>query len=142
MECLAEGLGFPEGPVAMADGSVIVVEMFAQRISRCWNGRRETVCETRGGPNGAAIGPDGALWVCNNGRDADHVLGEGWIERVDLATGRLERVYDACDGKPLHAPNDLVFDASGRLGSQRTAIRSANYALSAASSRRSRMDQK
>lgn len=116
MECVADGLAFPEGPVAMADGSVIVVEIMAGRISRCWNGRSEVVCAIGGGPNGAAIGPDGALWVCNNGgMDPAAPPGEGRIERVDLVTGRFERVYDACDGKPLRAPNDLVFDSSGRL---------------------------
>jgi gluconolactonase len=116
MEVIAEGLGFPEGPVVMADGSVIVVEVMAGRITRCWNGRTETVCEIGGGPNGAAIGPDGALWVCNNGgltHDGAHTGGR--IERVDLASGRFERVHEACDGKPLKAPNDLVFAADGRL---------------------------
>ncbi|MEZ5743201.1 MAG: SMP-30/gluconolactonase/LRE family protein [Sphingomonadaceae bacterium] len=116
MECIAEGLAFPEGPVVMADGSVIVVEMMAARITRCWNGRRETICEIGGGPNGAAIGPDGALWVCNNGGIwTSQTPGDGRIERVDLSNGRVERVYDRCDGKPLWAPNDLVFDATGRV---------------------------
>ena len=116
MEVIAEGLAFPEGPVVMADGSVIVVEIMAGRITRCWNGRKETVCETGGGPNGAAIGPDGALWVCNNGgltHEGPHTGGR--IERVDLATGRFERVHESCDGKPLGAPNDLVFASDGRL---------------------------
>ena len=36
-EVIAEGLGFPEGPVVMDDGSVIVVEVAANRITRCWN---------------------------------------------------------------------------------------------------------
>lgn len=116
MEIIAEGLTFPEGPVVMADGSVIVVEMYGERVTRCWNGRKETVCAMPGGPNGAAIGPDGALWLCNNGGLGKTGPGsEGRIERVDLATGRLERVYDACDGIALGAPNDLVFDSSGRL---------------------------
>lgn len=122
METIAEGLAFPEGPVVMADGSVIVVELAGGRITRCWNGRKETVCEIGGGPNGAAIGPDGALWVCNNGgldtakfQNAHGPGAEGRIERVDLSTGRFERVYDACDGIALEAPNDLVFDADGRL---------------------------
>ena len=122
MEVVAEGLAFPEGPVVMADGSVIVVELAGGRITRCWNGRKEVICEIGGGPNGAAIGPDGALWVCNNGgldmakfQNARGPGHEGRIERVDLATGRFERVYDACDGIALEAPNDLVFDADGRL---------------------------
>jgi gluconolactonase len=116
MEVVTDGLAFPEGPVVMADGSVILVEIMAARISRCWNGRRETICEIGGGPNGLAIGPDGALWVCNNGGMIPGVEREaGRIERVDLATGRFERVYESCEGKPLRGPNDLVFDSTGRL---------------------------
>jgi gluconolactonase len=116
MECIAEGLEFPERPVVMNDGSVFVVEIHGARVSRCWNGRRETLCKTGGGPNGAAIGPDGALYLCNNGGIGKIGPGsEGRIERIDLATGRLERVYDSCDGISLEAPNDLVFDSSGRL---------------------------
>ncbi|MBU3688492.1 MAG: SMP-30/gluconolactonase/LRE family protein, partial [Actinobacteria bacterium] len=62
------GLKFPEGPIAMNDGSVVLVEMFGPRITRVWpDGRKETVAEIAGGPNGAAIGPDGALYLCNNG---------------------------------------------------------------------------
>jgi gluconolactonase len=97
MEVVAEGLAFPEGPVVMADGSVIVVELAGGRITRCWNGRRETICTMGGGPNGAAIGPDGALYVCNNGgldlarfQNACGPGCEGRIERVDLGGGRLE----------------------------------------------------
>ena len=138
MEVVAEGLAFPEGPVVMADGSVIVVELAGGRITRCWNGRSEVICAIGGGPNGAAIGPDGALWVCNNGgldlakfQNARGPGCEGRIERVDLSTGRFERVYDACEGVPLEAPNDLVFDAAGRLwftdlGKSRDGIRTAS----------------
>ncbi len=122
MEVIAEGLAFPEGPVVMADGSVIVVELAGGRITRCWNGRKEVVCEIGGGPNGAAIGPDGALWICNNGgldtakfQNARGPGHEGRIERVNLSTGKFERVHDSCDGVPLEAPNDLVFAADGRL---------------------------
>jgi gluconolactonase len=103
----------------MGDGSVIVVESFGGRITRCWKGRKETVCQIGDGPNGGAIGPDGALYVCNNGgvgRDyfarTDRI---GRIERVDLQTGRFERLYDGCAGEPLSAPNDLVFDLDGNL---------------------------
>jgi gluconolactonase len=122
VEIVAEGLAFPEGPVVMANGSVIVVELAAGRVTRCWDGRKEVVSEIGGGPNGAAIGPDGALYVCNSGglnaQANGNAIGpgcEGRVERVDLSTGRVERVFDTCDGIPLSAPNDLVFASDGEL---------------------------
>ena len=125
---LATGLRFPEGPVAMDDGSVLVVEMAAGCITRVKpDGKTQTVATPGGGPNGLAIGPDGALYVCNNGgnfeiheRDGLMIPGHtpashkgGRIERIDLSTGRTEVVYSECDGEALQAPNDLVFDRDG-----------------------------
>jgi len=128
VQILATGLQFPEGPVALADGSVLFVEIAAGRLSR-WSpgGKVVAVATPGGGPNGAAMGPDGTCYVCNNGgmqwhtdpsggqyphgRSADY--GGGRIERIDLATGRVERLYDRTDRGPLLSPNDLVFDAHG-----------------------------
>ena len=126
---VASGLKFPEGPIAMSDGSVILVEMFGPRITRVRpDGTKETVAEIVGGPNGAAIGPDGALYLCNNGGcftevdfgglsfpgpfDPSRYSG-GRIQRVDLSTGKVQDLYTTCDGRPLRAPNDLVFDNNG-----------------------------
>lgn len=126
---ITSGLRFPEGPIAMPDGSVILVEMFGPRITRVQpDGTKETIADIEGGPNGAAIGPDGALYLCNNGGvftpvdlgelllpgpyDPDRYIG-GRIQRVDLATGEVTDLYTHCDGHPLRAPNDLVFDAHG-----------------------------
>jgi gluconolactonase len=126
---ITSGLRFPEGPIAMPDGSVILVEMFGPRITRVHpDGTKETVADIVGGPNGAAIGPDGALYLCNNGGcftpvdlggllfpggfDPANYIG-GRIQRVDLATGAVADLYTQCDGRPLRAPNDLVFDAHG-----------------------------
>src|SRR6202007_1292184 len=68
MEQVCDGLEFPEGPIAMADGSGIVVEVQGRKLPRVSpDGRKELVVETGGGPNGAAIGPDGAIWIANNG---------------------------------------------------------------------------
>ncbi len=126
---ITSALRFPEGPIAMPDGSVLLVEMFGPRITRVHpDGSKQTVAEVPGGPNGAAIGPDGALYLCNNGGcftpvqmgdllfpsgfDPDRYIG-GRIQRVDLATGAVVDMYTECDGHPLRAPNDLVFDAHG-----------------------------
>ena len=128
-ELVAEGLQFPEGPVWMEDGSIVLVEIARGTITRVWGDRKsEVIAETGGGPNGAAIGPDGALWVCNNGGFKYHdkfgllIPGDcpddysgGRIERIDLSTGKIERVLDTVAGYPLKGPNDLVFDRSGNL---------------------------
>lgn len=125
---IASGLQFPEGPVALSDGSVLVVEIARGTLSRVTpDGRIQVVADLGGGPNGAAIGPDGAVYVCNNGgfrwhTEADGCLrpvaqaddySGGRIERVNLASGKTERVYDSVEGRGLRGPNDLVFDAHG-----------------------------
>jgi gluconolactonase len=128
MQLVAEGFEFPEGPIAMADGSIILTEIKGQRLTRVKpDGSKETVVETGGGPNGAAIGPDGAIWITNNGGSFEWLDNQGMtipgptppshvggmIQRYDLTTGRLETVYEACDGRRLIGPNDLVFDKQG-----------------------------
>jgi len=124
---LAEDLAFPEGPVMMDDGSVIVVEIAAGRVTRVKpDGSKQVIASPGGGPNGAAIGPDGALYVCNNGGfhwdrlgdllipgSAAHDYDTGRIERIDLSTGKVERLFDKVDGHRLCGPNDLVFDENG-----------------------------
>jgi gluconolactonase len=124
---IASGLQFPEGPIAMPDGSVILVEIKRGTLSRVTpNGKIEVIAETGGGPNGAAIGPDGKVYVCNDGGfewseingltvpgHQPHDYSGGRIERVDLKTGKVEVLYTECDGHPLRGPNDLVFDRSG-----------------------------
>lgn len=121
------GLRFPEGPVCLADGDVLLVEIEAGRLTRVSPGGGKTVvAELGGGPNGAAIGPDGRCYVCNNGgarwheRDGRLMPGlvsadyaGGWIEAVDLRTGSSTRLYDFCGDNRLNGPNDIVFDRHG-----------------------------
>jgi len=127
-EVVAEGLQFPEGPIAMQDGSVVLVEIRRQTLTRVLpDGRQEIIAKVGGGPNGAAIGPDGAAYICNNGgfewidrpdgatapHGTAHDYKTGSIQRVDLKTGNVQTLYDACDGRPLRGPNDIVFDKDG-----------------------------
>jgi gluconolactonase len=127
MQEVTADLQFPEGPIALADGSIVLVEIRRGTLTRVSvQGARETIAELGGGPNGAAIGPDGAVYVCNNGGAWSWQAGEphlpdgppphydgGSIQRVDLRTGRFETLYEACDGRPLNSPNDIVFDRTG-----------------------------
>jgi gluconolactonase len=126
---VASNLKFPEGPIAMPDGTVILVEMFGPRLSRVFpDGTVETIAEVPGGPNGAAIGPDGAAYVANNGARFTMLENDGLmfpgpttpgkylggrISKVDIDTGVVTDLYTECDGKRLVAPNDLVFDDQG-----------------------------
>ena len=67
MKVLTDQLRFPDGPIAMDDGSVVVVEIARGRLTRVQpDGSLETIAEPGGGPNGAAIGPDGRCYSCNN----------------------------------------------------------------------------
>ena len=73
---IANGLKFPEGPVAMDDGSVIVVEIATGKITRVkMDGATQTIATPGGGPNGLAIGPDGALYCTNSGGFAFQEVG-------------------------------------------------------------------
>lgn len=125
---ITEKLAFPEGPVALADGSVVIVELARGTLSRVGTaGDIDTVAQLGGSPNGAAIGPDGKIYVCNNGgvdwvRSGEyfHSSGKlpadysgGRIEQVDLETGASRVLYDRCGEFPLRGPNDIVFDSNG-----------------------------
>ena len=128
MELVTDGLEFPEGPIAMADGSIILTEIKAKRITRVTpDGQKTQVARTGGGPNGAAIGPDGAVYVTNNGGSFEWIENGGLtipgptppshtgglIQRIDLATGGVTTLYTECEGRGLIGPNDLVFDKQG-----------------------------
>jgi gluconolactonase len=128
---IASGMGFVEGPVALPDGSLLVADLTSGWLLKIdpQTGRVDRHAYTGGGPNGLALGPDGACYVCNNGgfpfgkgEDGQNVpLGPDakvddprppCIQRVS-PDGEVTILYQECDGNPFSAPNDLVFDAHG-----------------------------
>ncbi|TWG94246.1 gluconolactonase [Mesorhizobium sp. J18] len=127
MKTICDGLRFPEGPVYLPDGSILLVEIEAARLTKILpNGEKAVVVQLGGGPNGAAIGPDGHCYICNNGgfnwhedsyglrpagQAADYSGGR--IERINLQTGTVEALYTETAKGKLRGPNDLVFDRDG-----------------------------
>lgn len=127
---LATDLQFPEGPVVLPDGSVVLVEIRRQQLTRVYpDGRKEAVAKIPGGPNGAAMGPDGKIYICNNGGfswiptrnmllpgpPAPHEYIGGSLQRVDLQSGKIETLFEKCGEHKLNGPNDLCFDKQGGL---------------------------
>ncbi len=107
---LADGLGFTEGPTLLPDNRIAVVSM--SRGSVLVLDRDGTVAveyRVEGGPNGLALGPDGALYVAQNGGI--------WAARASAEPGvqviRNGEVSYLATG--MDAPNDLTFGPDGRL---------------------------
>jgi gluconolactonase len=130
LEILARGLAFPEGIVALRDGGAMFVEIAAGTYSRLRPGAKaaETVATLGGGPNGSTIGPDGLVYIANDGGltfrqiagrmvptgvPADYRGGS--IQALDPATGAVRTLYEGIGSERLKAPNDILCDAWGDL---------------------------
>jgi gluconolactonase len=131
---VTERLQFPEGPLELPGGDILVTEIKAGVLTRIKpDGTKSTFAHTGGGPNGAAIGPDGAIYVAQNGGFSWHERpmpdgssglfpGEqppdyigGQIQRVSPDGSEVTTLYTECGGERLKGPNDLVFDAEGNF---------------------------
>jgi gluconolactonase len=130
---VASGLEYPEGPVYLSDGSILLVEIHKGTLTRVNpDGSTQIVANLGGGPNGAALGPDGSIYICNDG-------GLSWIplpgtaktlptlvpmgQGPNYTTGSIQKVtgnttttlYTQYAGNHLCSPDDLVFDATGNF---------------------------
>lgn len=113
---LASDLGFPEGPVVMPDGDIVLCDGNTGELLRWRDGDLSRFALTGGSPWGAVLGSDGAIYVTQGGNvpgsgDESAVCG---IQRV-AADGTVELLSSEIDGRVLAAPNDLAFGPDGRL---------------------------
>lgn len=124
-ELVAAGLAFPEGPTALGDGTIACVEMQGGRVARVHpDGRVDALAHLGGGPNGSALGADGALYVADNGGLSMRLDGRGYWWADDAGDGRVHRVDANRDAAVLdvglpgpapHRPNDLTAGPDGAL---------------------------
>jgi gluconolactonase len=133
LEVVCQGLGFSEGPIAMPDGTILLVDIKKECLTRILpDGSQQLVAKVPGGPNGAAVGPDSRIYICNNGGfEWDELplpngqvisVGEqqardyagGSVQVLDLAKGKLETIYTECEigsdmtGLGPRAPKELA----------------------------------
>lgn len=103
-----EAFLFTEGPVWDHESRLYFSDSPSDRILRVErDGTFMTFASATDGGNGMALSDDGRLYVC-------HGRGNR-ISAYDTETGQAQAVADSYGGKPLNAPNDLVFDRSGGL---------------------------
>jgi gluconolactonase len=113
---LAQGLGFPEGPVVMPDGAIVLCDGNIGQLLRWSDGAMSTFADTGGSPWGAILGSDGAIYLTQGGNvpgsgDLSAVPG---IQRV-RADGTVQTLASKIAGHELAGPNDLAFGPDGRL---------------------------
>ncbi|MCB1496807.1 MAG: SMP-30/gluconolactonase/LRE family protein [Bauldia sp.] len=119
----AEGLGVPEGPVALSDGSWLVVEMRPDRgcVSRISpDGSERTQLAVTGRPNGLAFDHLSRIWVCESNPPS--------LLRMTL-DGEYESILDHSDDGPFLFPNDLCFGPDGLLYFTDSGIRFTDFVV-------------
>jgi sugar lactone lactonase YvrE len=109
--------------VALPDGSIAFVDLLHQNIRRYRDGTVEIIAKIQGSPNGMRLGPDGELYVANNGGVAPTGLNSvrvmspqisGRIQRIRF-NGMVEDVVHDLPGESPWRPNDLIFSAENQL---------------------------
>ena len=96
-ELITDGLGYPESPVYQPDGSILLVEIRSQQLTRVKpDGSTEKIADIEGGPNGCAFGRDGKLYIANSG-------GFNWIDmpvgeqNIAIGIGQPWRIHWAVE---------------------------------------------
>jgi gluconolactonase len=105
----ASGFQNPEGPVALPDGSWVIVEGGAERgcithISA--DGQTKRIVKKTGRPNGLAVDSDGVIWAAESKTPS--------LLRVTME-GKADVVATGCAGEAFLFPNDLCFGPDGAI---------------------------
>jgi gluconolactonase len=105
----AEDVRNPEGPVALADGTWLIVEGSADRgcVTHLFQeGKSRRTIRKTGRPNGLAVDSNGAIWVA-----------ESKVPSVLRLTmdGEYQVIATECNGEPFLFPNDLCFGPDGAI---------------------------
>lgn len=105
---LAGGFQFTEGPLELADGSLLFQDIKAERTYRVDNaGVTHVLRESNGAANGQTFGPDGRIVFCEqNGRRVSTMNPDG----TDVKT-----LVETWQDKRLNSPNDIVARSDGLL---------------------------
>jgi gluconolactonase len=128
---VCQGPEFGEGPVwcppGMGDpeGTLVCTSVVAGTLERVWpaSGRRETIADTGGGANGAALAADGAFLVTQNG-GIDFSIFEifGPVPKPRFVQSGVQRVtpdgdvtYLTSTSEPMQQPNDLCVARDGTI---------------------------
>lgn len=105
----ATGVGAPEGPICLPDGSMYVTEMSASTLNVTKldpQGNKRVIRKTAGRPNGLAIDGEGLIWIAEAGLQA--------LICIDPEGNELKRLEgDGIDR--FMFPNDLCFGPDGHL---------------------------
>lgn len=123
LRTVCSDIDFGEGVVALPDGRIAFVEVSGFAITVTDGTRTLRIATVHGAPNGMALGPDGALYVANNGGlgpDREHGMWvaphpiDGLVQRV-TTDGDVTPYADNLPGPTPHRPNDLCFGPDGGL---------------------------
>jgi gluconolactonase len=118
-ELVATGIGFPEGPVVMPDGSVVIVDSYREQLTIV--GADHTprpFAHTGGAPNSCVMGSDGVFYICQNGGTTGPWRAKTMIDasiQWVRPGGNAETLITEVEGIRLNGPNDLCFAPDGSL---------------------------
>jgi gluconolactonase len=107
IDLVKDGFNGTEGPIGLADGSLLFTETNANRIVRIApDNTVSTFLENTNGANGLAVNANGelvAVQVVNTRVGVIHPQGQG------------KTIVDNFDGQPFQRPNDLVLAKNGGI---------------------------